>query len=81
VPFVRDEQFFVPAFAVDAIDTVAAGDAFNAGLAVALAEGRSMREAVMWGAAAGALSTTKVGAQSSLPDRATFDQFLRRVIP
>jgi ribokinase len=73
-----EEKFFVPAFSVDAIDTVAAGDAFNAGLAVALAEGRSIREAVVWGAAAGALSATKIGAQSSLPDRATFDQFLSR---
>ncbi len=75
-----DEKFFVPAFSVTAIDTVAAGDAFNAGLAVALVEGRSIRDAIVWGAAAGALSATKSGAQSSLPDRATFDQFLSRAI-
>ncbi|HAG82718.1 MAG TPA: ribokinase [Cyanobacteria bacterium UBA12227] len=71
------ETFFVPAFSVQAVDTVAAGDAFNGALAVALAEGLSLREAVLWGVAAGAISVTKAGAQPSLPDRDTFDQFLR----
>ncbi|BAS58901.1 ribokinase [Leptolyngbya boryana NIES-2135] len=74
----EDDRFFMPVFPVVAIDTVAAGDAFNAGLAVALAEGHPMREAVRWGAASGALSTTKSGAQSSLSDRATLDDFLRK---
>src|SRR4028118_542789 len=71
-----EETFFVPAFPVQAVDTVAAGDAFNGGLAVAWAEGRSLREAVVWGAAAGAISATKPGAQPSLPDRETFESFL-----
>jgi ribokinase len=71
------ETFFVPAFSVSAVDTVAAGDAFNGALAVALAQGRSLREAVVWGAAAGALSATKAGAQPSLPDRKTFEAFLK----
>ncbi|MGG6264512.1 ribokinase [Leptolyngbya sp. AN03gr2] len=74
----EQERFFVPAFSVNAIDTVAAGDAFNAGLAVALSEGLPIREAIVWGAAAGALSTTKSGAQTSLVDRVTFDQFLKQ---
>ena len=73
----EEETFFVPAFSVQAIDTVAAGDAFNGGLAAALAEGRCLREAVLWGAAAGAISATKAGAQPSLPDRETFNRFLR----
>jgi ribokinase len=72
----KDEDFFLPAFPVEAIDTVAAGDAFNGAIATALATGKSLREAVVWGAAAGALATTKVGAQSSLCDRATLEQFL-----
>lgn len=71
------ETFFVPAFCVQAIDTVAAGDAFNGALAVALAEGRPLREAVVWGAAAGAISATKAGAQPSLPDRKMFEVFLQ----
>ncbi len=71
-----DETFFVPAFAVEAIDTVAAGDAFAGGLAAALIEGASLRQAVIWGAAAGALATTKKGAQAAMPDRPTFNAFL-----
>jgi len=71
------ETFFVPAFPVQAVDTVAAGDAFNGGLAAALAEGHSLREAVVWGSAAGAISATKMGAQSSMPDRDTFKRFLK----
>jgi ribokinase len=72
------ETFFVPIFKVDVVDTVAAGDAFNAGLAVGLAEGLPLQQALVWGTAAGALAVTKSGAQSSLPDRATFDAFLAR---
>jgi ribokinase len=72
-----EEKFFVPAFPVHTIDTVAAGDAFNGGLAAALFQGFSLKQAVTWGTAAGALATTKPGAQTSLPDRFTFDAFLR----
>jgi ribokinase len=72
-----EETFFVPAFSVQAVDTVAAGDAFNGGLAAALAEGLPLRQAIAWGAAAGAISATKAGAQPSLPDRKTFDAFLK----
>lgn len=57
------------AFTVTPVDTVAAGDAFNGGLAVALSEGRSFEEAIQWGLAAGALSVTKPGAQPSMPER------------
>ncbi|MFN6515561.1 MAG: ribokinase [Nostoc sp. CreGUA01] len=71
------EKFFVPAFPVDVVDTVAAGDAFNGGLAAALFEKMSLHQAVIWGAAAGALAATKPGAQTSLPDRLTFDAFLK----
>jgi ribokinase len=72
-----EETFFVPAFPVHVVDTVAAGDAFNGGLAAALYTGLSLKEAVIWGAAAGALAATKLGAQTSLPDRFTFDAFLK----
>lgn len=70
------ETLFVPAFAVEAIDTVGAGDAFNGGLAAALDAGLSLEEAVVWGSAAGALCVTKMGAQVAMCDRATFDAFL-----
>jgi ribokinase len=71
------ETFFVPAFSVQAVDTVAAGDAFNGGLAVALAQGYPLPEAVVWGAAAGAICATKSGAQPALPDRETFEAFMK----
>jgi len=58
-----------PAFQVKPVDTTAAGDAFVGGFAVALAEGKSVTEAIHWGNAAGALATTRLGAQPSLPMR------------
>jgi ribokinase len=65
-----------PAFDVQPVDTTAAGDAFVVGLAVALAEGQGLDEAVRWGNAAGALAATQLGAQPSLPTRGTLEQFL-----
>ncbi len=73
----QEESFFIPTFRVHTVDTTAAGDAFNGGLAAALHEGLSLRQAVVWGAAAGALAATKPGAQPSLPERLTFDEFLK----
>ena len=60
----------VPASPVTPVDTTAAGDAFVGGLAVALGEGHSLAQAMRWGNATGGLSTTKLGAQPSLPRRA-----------
>jgi ribokinase len=68
----------VPAFKVAPVDTTAAGDAFVAGFAVALAEGRTPVEAVRWGNAAGALATTEMGAQPSLPTRQAVERLLHR---
>ena len=65
-----------PAFDVTPVDTTAAGDAFVGGFAVALAEGQSLAEAVRWGNAAGALATTKLGAQPSLPNRQALEKLL-----
>ncbi|MGD0497623.1 MAG: ribokinase [Bryobacteraceae bacterium] len=56
-------------FPVAAVDTTAAGDAFNGGLAVALAEGRPPVEAAKFANAAGAIAVTRYGAQASLPSR------------
>lgn len=58
----------IPAFEVDVVDTTAAGDAFNAGLSVALGQGNSaLDQAARYACACGALAATKVGAQPSLP--------------
>ncbi len=62
-----DGEFCVPAFPVKAIDTVAAGDCFNGGLAHALALGQPLAEAVRFAAACGALATTKPGAAAAAP--------------
>ena len=70
------EVFHVPAFEVEVVDTVAAGDAFNGGLAVALSEGKSLRSAVEWASAVAALSVMKAGAQPSLPTREQVETFL-----
>lgn len=59
-----------PAFPVEAVDTTAAGDAFNAGLAFALARGAGQIEAIRYAAATAAVSVTRPGAQPSMPARA-----------
>ncbi len=68
----------VPGFRVTPVDTTAAGDVFNGALAVALAEGQPLLEAVRFANAAGALSVTKLGAQPSAPARREIDRLLRR---
>ncbi len=71
-----ERQQTVPAHRVDALDTTAAGDAFNGGLAVALAEGRDLFEAARFASAVAALSVTKRGAQPSMPRRDEVDRLL-----
>ena len=66
----------IPAFPVTAIDTVAAGDCFNAGLAHALADGAEIASACRFAAACGALSTTRKGAAQSAPSLSDVDEFL-----
>lgn len=72
----RDESEIVPGFNVDAVDTTAAGDVFNSALAVALAEGRTLVEAIRFANAAAALSVTKLGAQPSAPKRDEIERML-----
>jgi ribokinase len=67
---------FQPAFPVEVKDSTAAGDVFNAALAVALTEGRPIEDALRFASAAAAISVTRVGAQASVPSRAEVDAFL-----
>ena len=60
----------MPAFPVTAVDSVAAGDAFNGAFAAARDADLPFAEAVMWGAAAGALAVTRAGAQEAMPSAA-----------
>lgn len=68
----------VPAPRVEAIDTTASGASFDAGLAIALAEGRSYPDAVAFACAAGAQAATIRGAEPSLPTRAQVDALVVR---
>ncbi len=67
----------IPPGRVEPIDTTAAGDAFNGALAVALGRGEGLESAVRFANAAGALSTTRLGAQPSLPIAAEVEAFLK----
>jgi len=71
------EQFQVPSVDVDVVDTTGAGDAFNSGLAVALAEGKDLITAVKFGSCAGALACTKLGVIPSLAYRPAVEALYR----
>jgi ribokinase len=63
------QQQLIRAPIVKAVDTTAAGDVFNAALAVALSEGQDLAAACGFAVKAGAVSVTRLGAQSSAPSR------------
>ncbi len=73
-----DVETIIASFKVTAIDTVAAGDSFNGGLAHALEQGKSITEALRYAAACGALSTTKKGASAAAPTKQEVEAFLRK---
>lgn len=67
----------IPGYKVDVIDTTGAGDAFNGGLAFALASGIELKSAVAYANAVGALATTKAGAQSAMPTSGEVNEFIK----
>jgi ribokinase len=71
-----DRTFAVPAFPVRAVDSTAAGDTFNAALAVSLAEGAEIEDALRFANAAAAISVTRAGAQTSAPTRVEVESLL-----
>jgi len=71
------QRINVPAFRVQAVDSTAAGDAFNAGFAVSLLAGRSLQEAARYASAVAAISVTRRGAQPSMPKAAEVARFLK----
>lgn len=75
----EDEIVHFPALPIDPVDTTAAGDAFVGSFAVAFAEGKSLAEAVRCGNAAGALASTKPGAQPSMPGRDDLNKLLKTI--
>lgn len=71
---------FVPAFQTSVVDTVAAGDGFNGALAVAVAQGTPLPQAVRFANAVGALVVTKEGAIPSLPSLEEVEEFLNKQV-
>jgi ribokinase len=71
-----DRTFVAPPFPVRAVDSTAAGDTFNAALAVALVEGMPIEQALRFASAAAAISVTRAGAQTSAPARAEVEALL-----
>ncbi|MFH1920006.1 MAG: ribokinase [Planctomycetota bacterium] len=69
----------IPGYAVKARDSTAAGDAFNGGLASALANGMPLEEAVREASLVGALSVTRMGAQPSLPTAEELRRFAEEI--
>jgi ribokinase len=76
----RFEEIWMKAFRVKVVDTTAAGDAFMGGLACGLSEHQPIREVLRFANGAGALATTKLGAQSSLPKKKDLKMFLSKMI-
>lgn len=68
----------LPVFAVEAVDTLGAGDSFHGGFALALAEGRDEVAAMRFGAAAAALKCTRFGGISGTPQRQEVEALLQK---
>ncbi len=73
----QNEKVSVPAFKVNAVDTTAAGDTFCGALAVAITEGKNLKESLQFASAAAAISVTRMGAQPSAPNRREIEEFLK----
>jgi ribokinase len=69
----------VPSHVIDAVDPTGAGDAFIGSLAVWLGEGLALSTSVRRANAIAAQSVTRIGTQSSFPDRAEADALCARL--
>ena len=74
----KDGVEFVPSIKVDAVDATAAGDAFTGSLAVGLAQGKTLEAAALFANYVAALSVTKMGAQSSMPNAEQVENFMKQ---
>lgn len=74
----RGLQESLPAFTVKAIDTTAAGDAFNGGFAVGLMLGKTPKESAIFASGVAAISVTRIGAQPSMPTMAEVESFMNQ---
>jgi ribokinase len=76
----KTDETWMDAYRVKVVDTTAAGDAFMGGLACGLAEKKPIHEVLRIADGAGALATTKLGAQPSLPSRRTLAVFFSTIM-
>ena len=72
------EEIFVPALKVKAVETTGAGDAFNGGLATAIAEGLPMETALRFATCTAAISVTRLGSSQSMPSRQEIEALLEK---
>ena len=74
----KEDQFHVPIINLQnpVVDTTGAGDAFNAGFAVALTEKQNIKDAIKFASVTAGLSTTKIGTANSMPSRSEIDKLL-----
>jgi sugar/nucleoside kinase (ribokinase family) len=71
----------LPVFSIEAVDTLGAGDTFHGGIALALAEGRDVVEAMRFGSAVAAIKCTRLGGPTGSPTRAEVEAFLTERLP
>ena len=76
----QEGEAWFDAFGVDGVDTTAAGDAFSGALAHSLSQCSSLREAIHFASAVAALSTTRPGAQASMPSKVEVEAFLAATV-
>jgi len=69
--------FEAPAFSVDVVDTVGAGDVYHGAFAAALVQGMAAKEAARYASAVAAIKCTRIGGRAGIPDSATVEQFLQ----
>lgn len=74
----KKNETLIPSFDVNVIDTTGAGDTFNGGFSVTIAQGKSVAEACKFGNAAGAISVSKFGAQAGMPSREEVNNLLNK---
>ncbi|TLS36098.1 ribokinase [Pseudalkalibacillus caeni] len=77
--FEKGKQVLIEGFTTEVIDTTGAGDAFNGALAVAISEGKPLKEACRFANAVAAISVTRLGAQSGMPGLEEVKAFLKNV--
>ncbi|BAC14532.1 ribokinase [Oceanobacillus iheyensis HTE831] len=72
--FDGEAEIVIPSYEVVPVDTTGAGDTFNASFAIAIAEGRSLEDAIRFANKAASISITKFGAQGGMPTRTEMEE-------